>query len=186
MRRGFLTAFPQDELLIAVQNAKGAWSEALSKQVLESNERLSKRLTRIPQNDVIWEWIEHTKLSQGVSFRKALYSLTMPTHMKALDHVRYLANYFRGDAANISDAILATAFNYRHMNFIADSTSTLLDQSRDEEVGDVCEISNRLINGTLAMPGSRELNPSPLQAIHYMHSTLNANVNGAMNFGRIP
>ena len=72
------------------------------------------------------------------------------------------------------------------MNFIADSTSTLLDQSRDEEVGDVCEISNRLINGTLAMPGSRELNPSPLQAIHYMHSTLNANVNGAMNFGRIP
>ena len=152
----------------------------------QNNERLSKRLTRIPQNDLIWEWIEHTKLSQGVSFRKALYSLTMPTHMKALDHVRYLANYFRGDAANISDAILATAFNYRHMNFIADSTSTLLDQSRDEEVGDVCEISNRLINGTLAMPGSRELNPSPLQAIHYMHSTLNANVNGAMNFGRIP
>ena len=170
MRRGFITSFPQDEL-VRVVNSTNAWSSDLAAKVVDSNERLARRRSVIPSDDGIWDWINTANTHGGVSLRKSLYSLAFPTHLNVLKHIRYLRNFlepeFHGE--NLADVILAMAFKYRDYPSITNSTSTFVTHLRDAKLLDVCQISRETgAHDKAKMPLYRDPNPSPLGALHYL------------------
>ena len=93
MRRGFLHNYNRPELLEKVllatedmneDGTNATWTSDLSDAVIFANEQVSKRLTAIPLDDDIYEWINNvtgqtsgtfTSTAQNVPLRTSLYSL---------------------------------------------------------------------------------------------------------------
>ena len=73
------------------------WTSDLSDAVIFANEQVSKRLTAIPLDDDIYEWINNvtgqtsgtfTSTAQNVPLRTSLYSLAFPVHPFVLRHAQ--------------------------------------------------------------------------------------------------
>ena len=121
------------------------WTSDLSDAVIFANEQVSKRLTAIPLDDDIYEWINNvtgqtsgtfTSTAQNVPLRTSLYSLAFPVHPFVLRHVRVLRNYLSSehDVDNLAELILAMAFRYRNFPSILNATSDILnDQIQDDD-----------------------------------------------------
>jgi hypothetical protein len=192
MRRGFLHNYNRPELLekvlLATENmnedgTNATWTTELSEAVVFANEQISKRLTAIPLDDDIYEWINNvtgqtsgtfTPTSQNVPLRTSLYSLAFPVHPFVLRHVRVLRNYLSSehDVDNLAELILAIAFRYRNFPSILNATSDILnDQVQDDdELYLQCKLASALrgeggIIGSAKFPTAHDPKPSPLAAL---------------------
>jgi len=172
MRRGFMESYRQPGL-VAAAVAATSWSSELAEEVVAANQMLSKRLSRIPLNDSLWDWIDSmTSTTQQVPLRRSLHSLAFPLHPVVLEHLRYLKNFLAAehDITELVDAMLALAFKYRHLKAVTNSTSTQVAQRREGNDAYLkCKLGNRLNSeGETLFPLIREANPDPLGALHYL------------------
>ena len=85
-----------------------------------------------------------------MSLRKSLYSLSMPTHPRVLENLRFLKNFFDDENildSNIADLLLAFSQKYRNIGSLANSTSP--DQGEDVATADIefKKLQNYCANG---------------------------------------
>ena len=189
VRIGFLyTEMPSETLLAAVTGAS-AWSEEIGNKVIEENRRISKLTARIPEDDVLWDWIESTTTQQGVALKKSFYSLSFPVHPHVSKHLRFLKNYFNssrgaqlGDINRMADLMLATAMKYRYLPSVTNSTTTGAYNSKTAQrmegnIDGVPSECKRYLSadekwtgaydsdGGVHFPLKRHPNPSPIAAL---------------------
>jgi hypothetical protein len=106
------------ELFNVTLDSGEVWTEALTNALLNWNENQTKMYSSIPESDAIWEFIRTQTGDQGVSLRKSLYSLSMPTHPRVLENLRFLKNFFDDENildSNIADLLLAFSQKYRNI-----------------------------------------------------------------------
>ena len=97
--------------------------------------QVSKSLSSVPPSDPLWKWIEdasHFTTSQNVPLRKSFFSLTFPVHPKVSEHFRFLANFLstEHDTKGLADLLLATAWRYRSLPSITNSTTKRVMKNR--------------------------------------------------------
>ena len=206
LRRNFLAAHPSEPLAKAVADAAtdaaaaavaagaaviaaadgagAAWSPALSEAVLAANEMLSQDMSRLNGSDALWGWISSaSSSSQGVPLRKSLYATGLPLAPNVLQHLRYLRTFLGSQheiaGSSFSDVLLATAYMYRHLPSVLNSTGSPASAERGASVAhEKCLYGGRLNeDGSTRFPLYRDDNPSPLGALAYL---LRHEANGAL------
>ncbi|CAL6297728.1 unnamed protein product [Bathycoccus prasinos] len=178
-KRGVFTQYPYmgseafGELFNVTIDSGEVWTEVLTNALLDWNENHAKSQSSIPESDTIWDFIRTQTGDQGVSLRKSLYSLSMPTHPKVVENLRFLKNFFDDEQivdSNIPDVLLAFSQRYRNIGSLINSTSP--EQGEDGATADVeftklrnyCAQHGKQFNA----PTSRLKNPSPIAALDYL------------------
>eukprot|EP00931_Biecheleriopsis_adriatica_P107037 TRINITY_DN81378_c0_g1_i1.p1 TRINITY_DN81378_c0_g1~~TRINITY_DN81378_c0_g1_i1.p1 ORF type:complete len:651 (+),score=106.97 TRINITY_DN81378_c0_g1_i1:149-1954(+) len=184
VRRGVLQSSKQPSLLAAAKAAT-TWTADLEAAVLAANEVQTKLIGTTAPDDPIWDWIANVpveKTSQGVPFKKSLFSLAFPVHPNVVKHLRYMKRFFSADKDPhaLVDWMLATAMLNRHLSSVSRSSSTGLVQEREKApLTQECTYAGHVyaphfkkngenVEGQMKMPAERDANPSPLGAMNYL------------------